>query len=195
MLGTVVEEEGKEAPEDGVVDPEDREPEPHRRPRPEAHEAFDREVAPDGPGERVDARARQVRVAGDGVELPREGRRLEEDEDDGEEDEECVREHHPEAVEDIPRELEGPGGAHVVENAGAVLRELDAERLEGPDERAEQALETLGVAREVAGEVVDRGADDDREPEQHADHDEDDDEEGEGARGAPATRARRWTGC
>ena len=50
--------------------------------------------------------------------LPGEGRRLEEDEDDGEEDEEGVREHHPEAVEDVPGELKGPGGAHVVEDAG-----------------------------------------------------------------------------
>ena len=122
-----------------------------------------------------------MRVAGDGVELPREGRRLEEDEDDGEEDEERVREHHPEAVEEVSGELEDPGGIDVVEDAGAVLRELDAEPAQGPDERAELPLQPLGVARKVVGEVVDRGADDDREPEQHSDHREDDREEGDSA--------------
>ena len=117
-----------------------------------------------------------MRVAGDGVELPGEGRSLEEDEDDGEEDEERVREHHPEAVEDVSGELKGPGRAHVVEDARPVPRKLDAEPLEGRDDGAELALEALGVARKVVREVVDRGADDDREPEQRADHDEDDDE-------------------
>ena len=105
--------------------------------------------------------------------------------DDGEEDEERVREHHPEAVEDVARELEGPGGAHVVEDAGPVPRELDAEPLKGRDEGAELSLEALGIARKVVREVVDRGADDDREPEQRPHHDEDDDEEGEGAREPP----------
>ena len=126
-----------------------------------------------------------MRVAGDGAELPGEGRSLEQDEDDGEEDEERVREHDPEAVEDVSRELKGPSGAHVVEDAGPVLGELDTEPLEDRDEGAELPLQPLGVAREVVREVVHRGADDDREPEQRADHDEDDDEEGEGARESP----------
>ena len=73
----------------------------------------------------------------------------------------------------------------MVEHSVAVLREVDAEPAQGLDEGAELPLQPLGVARQVVGEVVDRGADDDREPEQHSDHREDDREESDSA-GNPA---------
>ena len=87
----------------------------------------------------------------------------------------------PKPLKSWPGELEDPGRVDVVQDPGAVLREVDAEPPQGFDEGAELPLQPLRVARKVVGEVVDRGADDDREPEQHADHREDHGEQGEGA--------------
>ena len=92
-VGHVVEQECEQSPEHGVVDPEQREPQPDRDPGPQARDGLDHEVAFHLLPKVREPVQRVLGIIGHGAELAREARRFEQDEHHGEEDQERVAEH------------------------------------------------------------------------------------------------------